>query len=297
MPYPKLPAPAPGEALLTCACYEQDTPLWNGVLRALGGRRDGDVLALADGSVRLRLARHPGWGSLHGGNVPALLPESCEAPPVAVLADTAAVYGGHLLLLVDLRDVPGRGVRIPADRLASVLRSVLDGSLRFDRLVRDMDRMGIHGGDGGAPATPTPTAVVRRTYPQLPAGDGTLLVRTDFADGAGWQSLLDALGERDEDGLFTGEGLTEGPELFADLVEGPEFAHLQPGQVPALVPPATHPVMVVLADAEALADPAHPLLAVDLYDTPGQAARVPLAEIGSMAVNLEIANMDFGDFV
>lgn len=33
------------------------------------------------------------------------------------------------------------------------------------------------------------------------------------------------------------------------------------------------------------------------YDTPGQATRVPFAGAASTAINLEIANMDFSDFV
>lgn len=34
-----------------------------------------------------------------------------------------------------------------------------------------------------------------------------------------------------------------------------------------------------------------------MSEAPGQVARVPLDEAGSMAANLEIANMDFADFV
>ncbi|WP_433143583.1 DUF6924 domain-containing protein [Actinomadura nitritigenes] len=66
---------------------------------------------------------------------------------------------------------------------------------------------------------------------------------------------------------------------------------------PATRAPDVHTTMVALADAEALADPARPLLVADLYDTPGQVARVPLDEAGSMAADLEIANMDFADLV
>jgi hypothetical protein len=202
------------------------------------------------------------------------------------------------VLLVDLQDIPGRGVRVEADELGRVLTELLGGSLRFDELVRGMDRFGTYHGDGGAPATPTPTTVVRASFPQLPASETTLLVRTDFTDDQGWRALMGALGESDENGrLPESEASYDHIDLSAFVVDDRAFEHLQAGQVPALVPPDEHTTMVALADAASMADPAHLLLVVDLYDTPGQAARIPLAEAGSMAVNLEIANMDFADFV
>jgi hypothetical protein len=252
------------------------------------------VVVLGEGGVRLRLAEHPRWDFLHGGNIPALVPGGGEAPPVAVLADIAAVYSDYLLL-VDLRGIPGRGVRVPADELGRVLSEVLSGSLPFDELVRGMDRWGLYQGDSGTPAIPTPTTVVRASFPRLPATGGTLLVRTDFTDDQGWRVLMDALGEPDED--EPDETLDDEVALDALVVDDRRFEHLQPGQVPALVPPVEHTTMVALADAATMADPVHPLFVVDLYDTPGMAARIPLAEAGSMAVNLEIANMDFADFV
>ncbi|MDX3225971.1 DUF6924 domain-containing protein [Streptomyces sp. ME19-01-6] len=298
MPYPKLPEPEPGEVLLICACYEEGRAQWDGVLRALGGRRDGQVVALGDGGVRLRLAEHPEWDYVHGGNFPALVEEGGAAPPVAVVVDIRAVYGGDAVLLVDLRDIPGRGARVPTDGLGPVLADLLVGSLRFDGLVRGMDRFGIYQGDGGTPAVLTPTTVVRASFPPLPATETTLLVRTDFTDDRGWRALVDALGKPDEgSGGPTGEEFYEDVELSALVVDDRRFEHLQPGQIPAVVPPDEHTTMVALADAVTLADPAHPLFVVDLYDTPGQAARIPLAEAASMAVNLEIANMDFADFV
>ncbi|MGP3973109.1 DUF6924 domain-containing protein [Streptomyces sp. 8N114] len=296
MPYPKLPVPAPGEVLVICACYEEGRAQWDEVLRALGGRREGDTVALGDGGVRLRLAENPRWDFLHGGNFPALVGEG-SAAPLAVIVDISAVYGSPDVLLVDLRDIPGRGVRVPAMALGHVLTELLGGSLHFDDLVRGMDRFGVYQGANDAPAVPTPTTVVRTGFPRLPACDVTLLVRTDFSDDRGWRALLAALGESDGDGqLPMGEEFSD-VDMCALVVDDRRFAHLQPGQVPALVPPAEHTTMVALADAATMADPAHPLFVVDLYDTPGQATRIPLAEAGLMAVNLELANVDFGDFV
>jgi hypothetical protein len=260
--------------------------LWGRVLDALGGRRDGDVVLLP-GGMRLRLAEDPRWDFLPGGALPALVRDG--GVPVAAVADIPAVYGGAPVLLVDLRAVPGRGARVGTDRLGPVLAELLDGSLGFDELVRGMDRYGTYQGDGGAPATPTPTAVVRTGFPPLPAGEAPLLVRTDFTDDRSWRALVDTLDR-------LGQDTDETVELGAVVVDELAFEHLQPQQVPALVPPDEHTVMVALADATTLTDPAHPLLVVDLYDTPGQVTRVPVAEAGSMAANLEISNMDFADF-
>ncbi|WP_131735798.1 DUF6924 domain-containing protein [Actinomadura roseirufa] len=298
MPYPKLPVAAPGEVLLVCTCYEEGKARWGDVFQTLDGRRDGDIIVLEGGEVRLRPVEHPRWNFLHGGNFPALVEER-PAPAVVLLADIPVAYGGSPLLAVDLKDVPGRGVRIKPGDLGRVLGDLRDGSVRFDELVSGMDTFGIYRGDHGAPAITTPTAVVRTGFPSLPATRVTLLVRTDFGDDQRWCDLLEALAELNDPGpaaVARREGLLI-VDLPATVVDDRAFEHLQPGQVPALVPSDEHAVMVALADAVTFADPAHPLLVVDLYDTPGQAARIPLEEAGSMAANLELANADFAGFV
>jgi uncharacterized protein DUF6924 len=296
MPYPKLPAPGRGEVLFVCTCYDYDDEArWGSAAEDLGGHCDGDVIALEDSEVRLRLVQDPSWDFLHGGNFPALTPEGAPAPRVIILADIPVVHGGFAPLLVDLREIPGRGVRVPTDKLKDVLPKLLGGLMRFDELVHGMDRSGCYQGDDFDAKTATPTTVVRTAFPRLPATDVTLLVRTDFADEHSWHALLSALEPGDED--TSGNEAGDNPKLAATVVDDRRYAQLQPGQVPSLVPPDEHTTMVALADAATMADPAHPLLVVDLYDTPGQVTRVPLAEAGLMAVNLEIANLDFSDFV
>lgn len=298
MSYPMLPIPAAGEVLLVSTCYEDGSARWEQVLQTLGGHRDGDVLVLADEGVRLRLVENSLWDSLYGGNFPALVPTGSQAPVVA-LADIPAAYGGGAVLLVDLREIPGRGVRVPTESLDRVLAGLFAGTLRFDELVEGMDRYGDYQGEGEVPATPTPTDVIRTSFLQLPAIEATLLVRTDFNDEHGWRALLEGLGELDDENRthVDFDELDEGDAGFEALVvDDREFESLQPGQVPALVPPKADVTMVALADAVTLADPDVPLLVVDLYDTPGQAIRIPLAEAGSMAANLQISNMDFAEF-
>ncbi|MFF7190661.1 DUF6924 domain-containing protein [Streptomyces sp. NPDC008222] len=302
MSFPQLPQPAPGEVPLICTCYEDDKALWGSLLDEIGGRREDDALVLGDSGVRLHLVEGSGWNYLHGGNVPALVPGADLVPPVVVLADISVVYGGDGPLLVDLGAIPERGVRVPSARLAEILAALLGGTLTFDDLVRDMDNYGKYQGDGGRPAFPAPTTPTRRSFPALPSTDAVLLVRTSFDDEDGWRALLDELGGADESG-WVGSDLDfddidpdEFP-LTALVVDDRAFEGLAPGQVPALVPPKEHTTLVALADARTFAEPDRPLTAVDLYDTPGQPAVLPCRNVGSMACNLDISNMDFHEFV
>ncbi|MGW2741349.1 DUF6924 domain-containing protein [Streptomyces sp. NPDC001450] len=302
MSFPGLPQPAPGEALLVCTCYEDGKALWGGLLNEIGGRREGDVVVLGGSGVRLHLVEDRGWDHLHGGNVPALVPNGCLVPPVVVLADVPVVYGGDGPLLVDLAAIPGRGVRAPSARLGDILAALLGGALAFDDLVRDMDKYGMYQGDGGRPAFPAPTTPPRRSFPALPSTAAALLVRTSFDDEDGWRALLDELGGADEDGwvgvdLDPDEIDVEHYPLGALVVDDRAFEGLLPGQVPALIPPEEHTTLVALADARTFAERGRPLTVVDLYDTPGQTAVLPCRMVGSMACNLEISNMDFHEFV
>ncbi|WP_030343520.1 DUF6924 domain-containing protein [Streptomyces sp. NRRL S-1022] len=302
MPFPELPRPAPGEVLLVCACYEEGRALWGGLPDEIGARRQGDVLVLEGGGVRLRPVAARAWDHLHGGDVPALAPDHGAGTQVVVLVDVNVVYGGDGPLLVDLAANPGRGVRVPPARLGEILDALLGGTLAFDDLVRDMDEYGMYQGDGGRPAFPTPAVLPRRSFPVLPACAAALLVRTCFDDEEGWRALLEELGGTDEDG-WVGTGPdpdeidVEDCPLTALVVDDRAFEGLGPGHVPALVPPEEHTPLVVLADARTCTEPGRPLTVVALYDTPGQSTVLPCREVGSMACNLEISNMDFHEFV
>ncbi|WP_030574292.1 DUF6924 domain-containing protein [Streptomyces aureocirculatus] len=298
MPYPKLPRTAPGELPLISTCYEKGRAQWGRVLPALGGETRRVVMPPGSG-IRLRVAKHPRWDSLPGGHMPALVQQQ-PAPPFAVLVDSACVYGGDGVLLVDLRHIPGRGVRVRIRQLRSVVESLAGGSLHFDDLVRGMDRFGFYQGANDQPAVATPTTVARTGFPHLPAVEETLLVRTDFSDAASWQAIVSFLDEASAaEGPAEDDTFSEAVDLIATVVDDRAFEDLQPPQVPALVPCriSARPTMVALADAVTMSGPERLLFVVDLYDTPGQAARIRLDEAGLMAVNLELSNMDFGDFV
>lgn len=304
MSRPALPQPAPGEVLLVCTAYGEGNgrAQWGAVLDATGGRREGDGLVLGDGGVRLRPVEDPGWDFLHGGNVPELLPRGARVPPVVVLVDIPAVYGGEPLL-VDLAEVPGRGARVAPARLGEILAALTGGRLAFEDLVREMDVYGVYQGDGGRPAHPAPAVPLPpRSFPPLPSIAGALLVRTCFDDEDGWRALLDELGGADAEGWVGSD--TDWDEIDPDdyplqalVVDDPAFAGLLPGQVPALIAAQEDTTAVALADGMTFAEPGRPLTVVDLYDLPGRTAVLPRRQVGSMVCNLEIGNMDFHDFI
>ena len=293
MTFPVLPAPADGEVLMVCTRYRDGKAFWGSLLNEIGERRDGDVLVPEGGRVRLRVVENTGWDSLLGGNVPALVPAGGRTPPVVVLADGSSAYGGGGPLLVDMAVLPGRGVRVWRSRLGGVLTALLGGELAFDHLVQDMDVSGVYQGGDGRPAFPAPVGTPQRAFPALPSTSGALLVRTSFDDEEGWQALLTELGAANE----ADEIDVENPPLNAQVVDDRAFEGLQPGQVPALVPPRKQTTLVALADTRTFTGPELPLTVVDLCDTPGQPAVLPFRLVGSMACNLELANMDFRDFV
>ncbi|WP_194894743.1 DUF6924 domain-containing protein [Catenulispora pinisilvae] len=299
---PELPAIQPGEVLFVGTAFDDGLPRWDQMFRAIGGRREADTLLLEDGKVRLRITSDPRWENVSSGSLPALVPAGAAPAPVMVVADIGAVYGGRDVLLVDLQQMPGRGARIAMGELGTVLGEVLDGTLRFDDLVHGMDVDGCYRGGGGRPAFPVPTEVVRTGYPMLPDGGSTIVVRTYFGDEAGWRSLLAEFGGVDEDGrvgadLDPDEIDVDDYPLTALVVDDRRYEDLQPGQVPALIPPGEGPTLVALADARACGEPGRPLSVVDVHDTPGLLAVLPRRMVGSMDCNLELANMDFAEFV
>jgi uncharacterized protein DUF6924 len=108
------------------------------------------------------------------------------------------------------------------------------------------------------------------------------VLRSDFSNDAAWAELQATLGI--EDATFVSEprfaGLTVQALVDADAAtdEDDKLTYL------------------FLADATTMTDPEHPLLAIDLYDEPGRAFRVPSRWYADVSANLCIANMDFQDF-
>jgi hypothetical protein len=113
----------------------------------------------------------------------------------------------------------------------------------------------------------------------------SLVLRTDFSDEAAWATLQAQVNASDE---YPG----------ATYVSDPMYAGVS---IQALIgddsPDDSHHVgYLFLADAVTMGDDEHPLLAVDLYNEPGRAFRVPPRWFGDISANLTIANMGFEEF-
>ncbi|MDA0563407.1 hypothetical protein LG943_03535 [Streptomonospora sp. S1-112] len=128
-----------------------------------------------------------------------------------------------------------------------------------------------------------------RALPLLPQDDTDLIVRTDFGDDAAWEALLEAVYRPGDRGPI--EDFTD----YLEVVEDPVFEGATFEQVMAVLGEADQ--VVVIADAAAMRDPAHRLLAVPVDGPIGCAFRVDPGTVGSMLVNLSIANQDVEDFM
>lgn len=115
----------------------------------------------------------------------------------------------------------------------------------------------------------------------------SLVVRTDFDDEGAWDAVraaLDAAGGEYSNATYVSDPRFTGvdvPALLAEHAaadESEQFCHM------------------FLADATAMGDPDHPMLAVDLWEEPGRTFRVPARWFPDVSANLSIANMDFAEF-
>ncbi|MFE1892693.1 DUF6924 domain-containing protein [Streptomyces microflavus] len=114
----------------------------------------------------------------------------------------------------------------------------------------------------------------------------SLVLRTDFGDEGAWDAVkaaLDAAGEYPH-ATYVSELRFAGVGVQALMAE--EDAADEDDQI----------VSMFLADTATMNDPAHPLLAVDLWDEPGRTFRVPARWFPDISANLSIANMDFAEF-
>ncbi|MDR7275976.1 DUF6924 domain-containing protein [Catenuloplanes atrovinosus] len=122
------------------------------------------------------------------------------------------------------------------------------------------------------------------TLPIPPDAQG-LLLRTDFTDDAAWDTFRKTLQRHLDD--------YRASMLFVD-----DRAHagLTPGGLVRLAEGDEDLAFAFLADEEAINDPEHPVIAVDLADEPGRAFRVVASELFSVQTNLDLATTDFADF-
>jgi len=123
----------------------------------------------------------------------------------------------------------------------------------------------------------TPEPVVNEAG-DIPVGWGTVIVRTDFAHPQGWDAALAAVQSRTPEGDVTTEAVVDHERWDGATV--PDLVAVDPGAI------------FLVLDERTLTSPGHPVLATNGTEE----LRVVASEVGNVAANLEIANMDWFEF-
>jgi hypothetical protein len=115
----------------------------------------------------------------------------------------------------------------------------------------------------------------------------SLVLRTDFSDDAAWAAVRAAIDSH------------AGEYPDADYVDDPAYTGITVEalvEADAAAPDRAKVTYLFLADATAMADPEHALLAVDLYTEPGRTMRVLPSCFSDVSANLSLGNMDLAEF-
>ena len=122
---------------------------------------------------------------------------------------------------------------------------------------------------------------------RLPDYDFSLVIRTDFTDDSAWERICQ---------LLQKPQTTYGFQAMVECLSDRSCAGLQPEDVRSVLPSDSQRPFVFLVDSEAVSQPDHAVLVVDLSEEPGRTFRVIPSEAWGVENNLRLANMDFADF-
>jgi hypothetical protein len=120
---------------------------------------------------------------------------------------------------------------------------------------------------------------------ELPDSQNSLVVRADFSDDAAWNLVCRQI-----------EAPVGDFRAYVSFLSDPDFGGLTTDELTALAQRGTYRSFLFVVDGESLRNPEHPILVLDLVETPGRAFRVVPSEMWGVENNLSISNMDFSDF-
>ena len=121
---------------------------------------------------------------------------------------------------------------------------------------------------------------------KLPENDGTLLVRSDYSDDAGWTTLCRLVEAPYEEGF----------RAYLTFVEDPALGNKALDELMALIDSVGYRSFFFVADREAIHGVEHAVTVVDLYEQRGRTFRVIPSQIWAVENNLSLANMEFSTF-
>ena len=121
---------------------------------------------------------------------------------------------------------------------------------------------------------------------KLPETANSPLVRTDYSDPSAWTQLCRLVEATYEEGFRA---------LFT-FIDDPRLADKTVNELMDLVQSGGYWSCFFVADHEALVNPEHPVIAVDLQEERGRTFRVIPAQIWAVENNLFVSNMEFSSF-
>jgi hypothetical protein len=121
---------------------------------------------------------------------------------------------------------------------------------------------------------------------KLPVTANTPLVRTDYSDKSAWTELCRLVEAPYEDEF----------RAFFTFVDDPRLEDKTVNELMDLVESGGYWSCFFVADHEALLNPEHPVMAVDLHEERGRTFRVIPAQIWAVENNLFVSNMEFSSF-
>jgi hypothetical protein len=140
----------------------------------------------------------------------------------------------------------------------------------------------------------------------LPVSDDTLFIRTHFGDPAAWEAICQEIRKPAKEytagfaefaaiNAMIGQDVG-GPQAYVTIVDDPVFADLAPGELTERLPPDNKQTFLLVVDQEAMTNPDHPILVLDVFEHNGRSFRAIPSQIQMIENNLSLANCDWEDF-
>ena len=121
---------------------------------------------------------------------------------------------------------------------------------------------------------------------ELPASDQTLLLRSDYSDQPAWVEFCRLVQAPYEEGF----------RAYVTFIDNPVLSGRALEELIAVAESSGYQSFFLVADHEAVSNPEHPILAIDLHEQRGRAFRVIPAQLWAVENNLSLANMEFSSF-
>jgi hypothetical protein len=119
----------------------------------------------------------------------------------------------------------------------------------------------------------------------IPETRGTLVLRTDFSDEAGWEAICTAVEEP------VGEFQAQ-----VDFISDPAYKDLTVVELVELIPPSYNHLIIFVVDHVSISSPENPIIVMDLSQKRDRTFRVIPLEMWGVENNLSIGNMSYYEF-